>query len=114
MDYAAQLVIAMLGVPTILERLNSLSRKSFIRIKLFGVNERRPIGLSLTEIVLEDSNYLNPHAQSRYLLSFCLLIATGRQNLHSTSFATLLASKRVRLAFVQSVATSRQDPATIF
>ena len=78
------------------------------------MNERRPIGLSLTEIVLEDSNYLNPHAQSRYLLSFFLLIAGGRQNLHSTPFAPLLAGKRVTLASVQSVTTSGQDPATIF
>jgi len=68
----------------------------------------------LTEIVLEDSNYLNPHGQTRYLLSFFLLIVSGRQNLHSTPFATLQAGKLVTLAFAQSVTTSRQDPATIF
>jgi tetratricopeptide (TPR) repeat protein len=67
----------------------------------------------LTEIVLEDSNYLNPHAQSRYLLSFCLMIASGRQYLHSIP-ATSLAGKCVTLASVQSVTTSTQDPATIF
>jgi tetratricopeptide (TPR) repeat protein len=68
----------------------------------------------LTEIVLEDSNHLNPHAQTRYLLSFFLLIVSGRQNLHSTPFATLQAGKFVTLAFAQSVTTSRQDPAAIF
>jgi tetratricopeptide (TPR) repeat protein len=77
------------------------------------MSECRPIGLSLTEIVLEDSNYLNPHAQSRYLLSFCLMIASGRQNLHSTP-ATSLAGKWVTLVSVQSVTPSTQDPATIF
>jgi tetratricopeptide (TPR) repeat protein len=68
----------------------------------------------LTEIVLEDSNCLNPHAQSRCLLSFCLLIAGGGQALYATPLSTLLAGKQEMLVVVQSAAASTQDPATIF
>jgi superkiller protein 3 len=48
------------------------------------------------------------------MLSFCLLIAGGWQALYATPLATLLAGDREMLVFIQSAATSTQDPATIF
>ncbi len=104
--------VHLFGAP-ILERLNSMSRKSFYLYKIAWLGQRSTmIGLSLTEIVIEGMNDLNPRDRSRYLLLFWLVDRRSACRLFAQFLLRPSCGEAVRRSFRAGVpvTAARQTP----